>query len=60
MNYRESSARLADYRRQIAEIRDKMRHAQAAAEPEEVCRIMSSRTPMVRCGFRSCLLTSRI
>ena len=36
MNYRESSARLADYRRQIAEIRDKMRHAQAAAQPEEV------------------------
>jgi predicted dithiol-disulfide oxidoreductase (DUF899 family) len=36
MNYRESSARLADYRRQIAEIRDKMRHARAAAEPEEV------------------------
>jgi predicted dithiol-disulfide oxidoreductase (DUF899 family) len=36
MNYRESSARLAEYRRQIAELRDKMRQARAAAEPEEV------------------------
>jgi predicted dithiol-disulfide oxidoreductase (DUF899 family) len=36
MNYRESSARLADYRRQIADLRDKMREARAAAEPEEV------------------------
>jgi predicted dithiol-disulfide oxidoreductase (DUF899 family) len=36
MNYRESSARLAEYRRQIAEIRDKMRQARAVAEPEEV------------------------
>ena len=36
MNYRESSARLAEYRRQIAEIRDEMREARAAAEPEEV------------------------
>jgi predicted dithiol-disulfide oxidoreductase (DUF899 family) len=36
MNYRESSTRLADYRRQIADLRDKMREARAAAEPEEV------------------------
>ena len=36
MNYRESSARLAEYRRQIAELRDKMRDTRAAAEPEEV------------------------
>lgn len=36
MNYRETSARLAEYRRQIAELRDKMREARAAAEPEEV------------------------
>ncbi len=36
MNYRETSTRLAEYRRQIAGLRDKMREAQAAAEPEEV------------------------
>jgi len=36
MNYRAISARLAEYRRQIAELRDKMREARAAAEPEEV------------------------
>jgi predicted dithiol-disulfide oxidoreductase (DUF899 family) len=36
MNYRETSAQLAEYRRQIAELRNKMRDARAAAEPEEV------------------------
>lgn len=36
MNYQATSARLADYRRQIAELRDKMREARVAAEPEEV------------------------
>ena len=36
MNYRETSARLAEYRRQIADLRDKMREARAAAEPEVV------------------------
>ncbi len=36
MNYRETAARLTGYRRQIAELRDKMREARAAAEPEEV------------------------
>lgn len=36
MNYRGTSARLAEYRRQIADLRDKMREAQAVAEPEEV------------------------
>jgi predicted dithiol-disulfide oxidoreductase (DUF899 family) len=36
MNYRETSARLAEYRRQIADLRDKMREARATAEPEEV------------------------
>jgi predicted dithiol-disulfide oxidoreductase (DUF899 family) len=36
VNYRETSARLAEYRGQIAEIRGKMREARSAAEPEEV------------------------
>src|SRR6202521_1259656 len=36
VNYRETSTRLAEYRRQIAGLRDKMREARAAAEPEEV------------------------
>ncbi len=36
VNYRETSTRLAEYRRQIADLRDKMRDAQAAAEPEAV------------------------
>jgi len=36
MNYRESSARLAEYRHQIAELRNKMNDARAAAEPEQV------------------------
>jgi predicted dithiol-disulfide oxidoreductase (DUF899 family) len=36
MNYREGSARLAEYRRKIAEIRAKMREALDATEPEEV------------------------
>jgi predicted dithiol-disulfide oxidoreductase (DUF899 family) len=36
MNYRETSAQLAEYRRQIADLRDKMREARATAEPEEV------------------------
>lgn len=36
MNYRETSARLTEYRQQIARLRDKMREARAAAEPEEV------------------------
>lgn len=36
MNYQETSALLDDYRRQIADLREKMRQARAAAEPEEV------------------------
>lgn len=36
MNYRETSATLTEYRKQIAALRDKMREARAAAEPEEV------------------------
>lgn len=36
MNYREASARLAEYRGQIAALREKMRQARAAAEPEIV------------------------
>lgn len=36
MNYLEASARLAEYRRQIGEIRDKMREARNVTEPEEV------------------------
>jgi predicted dithiol-disulfide oxidoreductase (DUF899 family) len=36
VNYRETSTRLAEYRRQIAGLRDKMREARAAAEAEEV------------------------
>ena len=36
MNYRETSTRLAEYRRQIADLRDKMRDIRAVAEPEEV------------------------
>jgi predicted dithiol-disulfide oxidoreductase (DUF899 family) len=36
MNYRETSERLATYRREIADLRRKMREVQAAAEPEEV------------------------
>ena len=36
MNYPETSAQLAEYRRQIADLRDRMREVRAAAEPEEV------------------------
>ncbi len=36
MNYHETSARLAEYRRQIADLRERMRKVRAAAEPEEV------------------------
>ncbi|HYM30488.1 MAG TPA: DUF899 family protein [Candidatus Cybelea sp.] len=36
MNYRDTSRRLAEYRQQIDELREKMRSAQAAIEPEEV------------------------
>jgi predicted dithiol-disulfide oxidoreductase (DUF899 family) len=36
MDYESTSAKLADYRRQIAAIREKMRAAQAAGEPQEV------------------------
>jgi predicted dithiol-disulfide oxidoreductase (DUF899 family) len=36
VDYRESSTRLAEYRRQIADLRDKMRDIRAAAEPEEM------------------------
>lgn len=36
MSYRDTSAQLAEYRRQIAELRDKMRLAQASIEPEAV------------------------
>jgi predicted dithiol-disulfide oxidoreductase (DUF899 family) len=36
MTYRQSSARLAEYRRQIADLRTKMRETRAATEPEEV------------------------
>lgn len=36
MNYQETSDRLEEYRRQIAQLRKQMRAAQAAAEPEEV------------------------
>jgi predicted dithiol-disulfide oxidoreductase (DUF899 family) len=35
MNYRQSSARLVEYRRQIAGIREKMRKIRDATEPEE-------------------------
>ena len=36
MSYKDSTAELARYRRQIAELREKMREVQAAIEPEEV------------------------
>lgn len=36
MKYEEVSVKLADYRRQIAQIREKMRDTLAAVEPEEV------------------------
>lgn len=36
MSYRETNRQLAGYRRQITEIREKMRNAQAAIEPEVV------------------------
>jgi predicted dithiol-disulfide oxidoreductase (DUF899 family) len=36
MKYAESSAQIADYRRQIASLRQKMRDARLAAEPQEV------------------------
>ena len=36
MNYRDTAAQLADWRQQIAELRRKMREAQAATEPEAV------------------------
>ncbi len=36
MSYRETSEKLAEYRRQITEIRRKMRDVQAAVDPEEV------------------------
>src|SRR6476646_360425 len=36
MSYRDTAARLAAYRSQIAELRQKMREAQASVEPEPV------------------------
>jgi predicted dithiol-disulfide oxidoreductase (DUF899 family) len=36
MSYKDTAAKLEEYRRQIADLRRKMREAQAAAEPEEV------------------------
>jgi predicted dithiol-disulfide oxidoreductase (DUF899 family) len=36
MGYRETAAKLDDYRRQIADLRRKMREVQAAAAPEEI------------------------
>jgi len=36
MRYEDGSRKLAEYRRQIAEVREKMRATQAAIEPEEV------------------------
>ena len=36
MSYRDTRAKLADYRQQIAELRQQMRDVQATAEPEEV------------------------
>lgn len=36
MSYKETSAKLHDYRRQIADLRRQLRETQAAAEPEEV------------------------
>jgi len=36
MNYQETAGRLAEYRSQIADIREKMRRTQEAIEPEEV------------------------
>src|ERR1700719_3317433 len=36
MQYPDAAAHLADYRRQIAAIREKMRETQAVAEPQEV------------------------
>ncbi len=36
MNYKETAGRLAEYRSQIAAIREKMRRAQASVEPEEI------------------------
>src|ERR1700730_8035121 len=36
MNYKEANEKLAEYRSQIADIREKMRSAQASIEPEEV------------------------
>ncbi len=36
MNYKDTSKKLEDYRRQISDLREKMRAAQAAAEPQEV------------------------
>jgi predicted dithiol-disulfide oxidoreductase (DUF899 family) len=36
MTYKDTAAKLAEYRSQIADLREKMRSAQAAAEPEEV------------------------
>jgi predicted dithiol-disulfide oxidoreductase (DUF899 family) len=36
MNYKETAGKLAEYRSQIAGIREKMRTAQASIEPEEV------------------------
>jgi predicted dithiol-disulfide oxidoreductase (DUF899 family) len=36
MNYNEAAGKLAEYRSQIAGIREKIRNAQASIEPEEV------------------------
>lgn len=36
MNYKDSSERLSAYRRQIAELREKMRQEQASVEPQEI------------------------
>jgi hypothetical protein len=36
MNDAETTAKLSDYRREIADLREKMRSLQASVEPEEV------------------------
>src|SRR5215831_1683040 len=59
MNYRQSSARLAEYRRQIADLRTKIRETRAATDPEEVADYVFT-TATARCASPSCLAASPI
>ena len=57
MSYESTSAKLAEYRREIAAIRQKMRAAQAGVEPRRSA-TTGSRHRKARRSCRSCSATS--